>query len=114
MRWIKIFPSSILSSDNFLKLVRVSGKKLCIVKLEDKIFAVQNKCPHAGADLSGGWCANGNLVCPYHRHEFNLETGRGTAGQGDYINTFPVEIRDDGVYVGLKEPWWKVIFKSSR
>lgn len=107
MKWFKIFSKGILSSDNFLKLVSVSGKKLCIVKVDDKIFAVQNKCPHAGADLSQGWCAEGNLVCPYHRHEFNLETGRGAPGQGDYINIYPVEIRDDGVYVGMKDPWWE-------
>lgn len=107
MKWFKLFAAGILTSPDFIKLVTVSGKKLCIVKEGQRIFAVQNKCPHAGADLSQGWCDKGNLVCPYHRHEFNLETGRGAPGQGDYINTYPVEIREEGVYVGIKEPWWK-------
>lgn len=107
MKWFKLFAAGILTSPDFIKLVTVSGKKLCIVKEGQRIFAVQNKCPHAGADLSQGWCDKGNLVCPYHRHEFNLETGRGAPGQGDYINTYPVEIREEGVYIGIKEPWWK-------
>lgn len=107
MKWFKLFAVGILTSPDFIKLITVSGKKLCIVKEGQRIFAVQNKCPHAGADLSQGWCDKGNLVCPYHRHEFNLETGRGAPGQGDYINTYPVEIREEGVYVGIKEPWWK-------
>lgn len=107
MKWFKLFAAGILTSPDFIKLVTVSGKKLCIVKEGQRIFAVQNKCPHAGADLSQGWCDKGNLVCPYHRHEFNLETGRGAPGQGDYINTYPVEIREEGVYVGIKEFWWK-------
>ncbi len=107
MKWFKLFAAGILTSPDFIKLVTVSGKKLCIVKEGQRIFAVQNKCPHAGADLSQGWCDKENLVCPYHRHEFNLETGRGAPGQGDYINTYPVEIREEGVYVGIKEPWWK-------
>jgi nitrite reductase/ring-hydroxylating ferredoxin subunit len=107
MEWYKILPPSVLSSDNFIRSINVSAKKLCIIKLDDRIFAVQNKCPHAGADLSQGWCNEGNLVCPYHRHEFDLETGRGIPGQGDYINIYPVEIRDDGIYVGMKKSWWQ-------
>lgn len=109
MKWIKVFShQEILTSDNFLKSVRVSGKKLCMVKVEGSFYAVQNKCPHAGADLSQGWCSEGKLVCPFHRHKFNLETGRGDPGQGDYLNTYPVELREDGVYVGIRKPWWKI------
>ncbi|MEJ7779861.1 MAG: Rieske 2Fe-2S domain-containing protein [Daejeonella sp.] len=107
MKWFKVFSKDILSGPDFLKQVHISGKRVCVVKAEGKIFAVQNRCPHAGADLSKGWCRNGNIVCPYHRHEFNLETGRGKASQGNYIQTYPVEVRADGVYVGVKKAWWK-------
>ncbi len=69
----------------------------------DKYYAVQRSCPHAGADLSGGWCKEGKLICPYHRYSYNLETGKGSEGQGDYIDTFPVEVREDGIYIGLPE-----------
>ncbi|MES2874742.1 MAG: Rieske 2Fe-2S domain-containing protein [Bacteroidota bacterium] len=107
MKWFKILSSDVWGKSDFIKKIDVSGKKLCVVKTGDKLFVVQNKCPHAGADLSSGWCRDGKIVCPYHRHEFDLVTGRGLAGQGNYVNTYPVEIRDDGIYVGLKENWWK-------
>lgn len=107
MKWYKLFSSDVLSGDDFVKRVEVSGKKLCAVKTAGKIYVIQNKCPHAGADLSSGWCRNGNIICPYHRHEFDLGTGRGMAGQGNYVNTYPVENREDGIYVGLKDSWWK-------
>ena len=107
MNWIKILPPSALTGPDFIKQLKVSGTTVCLVKSGEKLFAVQNRCPHAGADLSGGWCREGHIVCPYHRHEFDLETGRGKAEQGNYINTYPVSIRADGVYLGFKKPWWK-------
>jgi 3-phenylpropionate/trans-cinnamate dioxygenase ferredoxin subunit len=107
MKWFKIFGADVFDAGDFVRRVDVSGRKLCIVKTGADIFAVQNKCPHAGADLSSGWCSHGNIVCPYHRHEFDLTTGRGKAGQGNYINTYPVERRSDGIYVGLENSWWK-------
>jgi nitrite reductase/ring-hydroxylating ferredoxin subunit len=103
MNWIRIFEPEILHDADFICSQKVRGKKLCIVKNGPEFFATQLRCPHAGADLSMGWCKNGNLVCSYHRHEFDLKTGKGAAGQGDYIDTYPVEIREDGVYVGLHE-----------
>lgn len=108
MKWHKIDID--ISGADFVKQINVEGKKLCVVKDNDEVFVVQNTCPHAGAILSGGWCKNGNLVCPIHRYEYNLKTGRGALGQGDYIDIYPVEKRKDGYYVGLKESWIKRFF----
>lgn len=107
MKWFKISGLDVSSETKFMKKINVSGKKIIIVKSDGKLYATDTRCPHAGADLSQGWCSHGNVVCPYHRHEFNLETGRGKEGQGNYINTYPVEVREDGVYVGFSAPWWK-------
>ena len=107
MRWFKVFSTNVLNGDDFVHRIEVSGKKLCAVKTGDNLFVIQNKCPHAGADLSSGKCVNGKIICPYHRHEFDLVTGRGKPGQGNYVNTYPIEKRDDGIYVGLKDTWWK-------
>ena len=107
MNWINLYPFSITSSDDFIRPVQVSGLRLCILKIGNDFYAVENKCPHAGADLSKGWCTNGKLVCPYHRHEFDIKTGRGAEGQGNYIETYPIELREDGLYIGISKPWWK-------
>jgi nitrite reductase/ring-hydroxylating ferredoxin subunit len=108
IRWHKI--DKPVPDDEFVMKVSLSGKKLCLVRHQGSLFAVQNTCPHAGGILSGGWCKNGYLVCPIHRWEYSLQTGRGAQGQGDYIETYPVETRADGIYVGIKESFWKKIF----
>ncbi|MBG6233727.1 3-phenylpropionate/trans-cinnamate dioxygenase ferredoxin subunit [Pedobacter sp. CAN_A7] len=108
LKWYKLEEE--LPESDFVKQINVSGKKLCLIKEQGEYYAVQNTCPHAGGILSGGWCRNGHLVCPIHRWEYNLKTGRGATGQGDYINTYPLEKRKDGLYIGIKESWIKQLF----
>lgn len=108
MKWIKL--NIELPEGNFVKMIKLEGRKLCLVRHERKLHVVQNGCPHAGGILSGGWCKNGNIVCPIHRYEYNLETGKGLAEQGDYIDIYPVEERTDGIYVGFKDSWIKKLF----
>lgn len=108
-KWVKIVDN--LPEDDFVKSIKVDGKKLCLIRNEHELYAIQNDCPHAGGSLSGGWCKNGHIVCPIHRWEYDLKTGRGAEGQGDYINKFPLEIRADGLYVGLKVSFWNRFFK---
>jgi len=108
IKWHKV--ERPLPEGEFVMQVSVDGKKLCLVRHEERLYAVQNSCPHAGGILSGGWCKNGHLVCPIHRWEYSLETGRGSAGQGDYIDQYLVESRPDGVYIGIKQGFWKKLF----
>jgi len=108
MKWHKI--EEPLPEGEFVMSVKVDGKKLCLVRHAQQLYAVQNTCPHAGGILSGGWCKEGYLICPIHRWEYSLANGRGAAGQGDYIDTYPVEARTDGIYIGLKENFWKKFF----
>lgn len=105
MKWIKIGDQHAGPGADFVHRVDAGGKKVCLIRNGGVFYATQVHCPHAGADLSYGWCRDGKLICPYHRHEFDLETGSGAEGQGDYLETYPVEVRPDGVYIGLKERW---------
>lgn len=106
MTWHKIASSAAELSfgDNNLTEVTVAGKTICVAVNKDHIHACARKCPHAGGHLSEGFLdAMGNIVCPIHRYRFNLTNGRNTSGEGYYLKTFPVETRDDGIYVGLEE-----------
>ncbi|NCD72200.1 Rieske (2Fe-2S) protein [Mucilaginibacter agri] len=103
MKWYKV--GSVGEVLPPISKVSVGGKKLCIVNYEGKLFALSARCPHAGADLSEGWCENGKLICPFHRYAYDLETGRGNTGQNDFVPTYKVEIRNNEVYVGIPSFW---------
>jgi len=85
--------------------IEVNRKKICLVRLPEGYFAIDNKCPHAGGSLSFGKCdSEGVVTCPVHRYQFDAKTGKGL--QGDYVNSYPVEITEDGMYIGFKSNWW--------
>ncbi len=105
MNWVRV--DFELPDGNFIKQVKIDGKKICLIRQENKLYAIQNTCPHAGGILSGGWCKEGNIVCPIHRYEYNLETGRGLPGQGDYIHIYSIQMRTDGLYIGFEEGFWQ-------
>ena len=89
---------------NNIAVVEVKGKKICIGKFNDKLFAFAYTCPHAGGILVDGTIdALGSVICPLHRYKYNMENGRNVSGEGYYLNHWPVELRDNGVYVGMPE-----------
>ena len=115
MKWYKVFDSEVLQKDDFIKAVTVNGKKLCAVKSGEELFITQAYCPHAGAGLSGGWCKDGKLICPFHRYEYDLYTGKGAVGQGDYIDIYRANLtrfrlRPHSIYY---EMFRRIYFRNS-
>jgi nitrite reductase/ring-hydroxylating ferredoxin subunit len=69
-----------------------------------RVLACAHKCPHAGGAMADGFVdALGNIVCPLHRYKFSLQNGRNTSGEGYYLKTHPVQLRENGVFVGIEE-----------
>ncbi len=101
MAWYKVIEQADLSQP-FIKKVKAGGKSICLVNNNGQLFALTAVCPHAGADLSQGWCNEQRLVCPRHRYEYDLHTGKGVPGQNDYVNTYAVKIEGTDVYIEIK------------
>ena len=83
--------------------MQVAGKQVCIAKVNDTLYACSSKCPHAGGTIADGFIdASNNIVCPVHRYKFNLQNGRNVSGEGFYLKIYPVDQREDGVYIGIE------------
>src|SRR5437764_9965282 len=82
-------------------VVHVHGNTVCLIAADDRVFAVDNRCPHMGFPLHRGSVADGILTCHWHHARFDLCTG-GTFDQwADDLRRFPVEIHGDDVLVDL-------------
>lgn len=59
------------------KKFSVNGVDVAVVRIEDDVYAIYDKCSHANVSLSEGvvWCDTKELECPRHSSNFNLETG---------------------------------------
>ncbi len=104
LRWIKIadYIHEIPFAANNIAEVSAGGKKICVARFNDNLFAFAHKCPHAsGYFISGYIDPLGNVVCPLHRYKFCMKNGRNVSGEGYYLKHWPVEVREDGIYVEI-------------
>jgi len=93
-----------IAEEGQIAIWTVNHKKLCITRFEDKLYAFYHKCPHAGGHFVEGYLdTKGNVVCPIHRYKYDLQTGRNSSGEGYFLATYPVEVRENGVFVGFPE-----------
>jgi nitrite reductase/ring-hydroxylating ferredoxin subunit len=81
--------------------VHLDGHALALFFHGDRVYAVDNRCPHMGFPLDRGTVKEGILTCHWHHARFDLASG-GTFDQfaGD-VRAFPVEIRGGEVWVDL-------------
>ena len=115
IKWHKIDPGFLIEdpgsngllirdSASAIRDLHIAGKDICMTRLGEQWHAFAAKCPHASGSLANGWMDPlGNVVCPLHRYKFNITNGRNTSGEGYHLKTYPVEVREDGVYVGFEE-----------
>ncbi len=86
-----------------VRSVTCGHQSVCLTHFEGAYHALDNACPHQGGPLGEGSIENGWLRCPWHGWDFHPATGRSPGGFEDMVATFPVEERDDGIYVGISE-----------
>ncbi|WP_394998380.1 Rieske (2Fe-2S) protein [Sphingomonas sp.] len=58
----------------------VGAHTVLVARLGDDVFAVENRCSHAGSELSGGRLKMGRLSCPLHGAMFDFRTGASMGG----------------------------------
>jgi nitrite reductase/ring-hydroxylating ferredoxin subunit len=91
-------------SENGLTTVEVNNKTICVALHNNEVLACTHKCPHAGGIMSDGYLDPlGNIVCPLHRYKFSLHNGRNVSGEGYFLKTYPVEVRNEGVFIGMEQ-----------
>ncbi len=83
-----------------VKTVSVERHSFAMTHFEGQFAALANRCPHQGGPLGEGSIEKGMLRCPWHGYDYCPLTGESPFG--DSVATFPVEVREDGVYVGLE------------
>lgn len=77
--------------------------QLCVVKTDDGVFAIDNRCPHEGYPLATGDVRGCELTCAWHNWKFDLKSGGCRLG-GEGVRTYPVRERDGVLEVDLQDP----------
>ncbi len=91
------------------KMVRVDGRQVALFEHAGGVYACSNLCPHEGYPLSEGTVSGQcTLTCNWHNWKFNLKTGENLYG-GDRLTTYPVEVRDSGIWIDFSDPPFETV-----
>ena len=82
--------------------VHPNGKTLVLFLYGDKVYALDNRCPHMGFPLDKGSVEDGILSCHWHHARFDLASGGAFDLWADDIDSFPTEVRDGEIFVDLR------------
>ncbi|MFQ5656036.1 MAG: Rieske (2Fe-2S) protein [Candidatus Methylomirabilales bacterium] len=82
-------------------VVHVEGRTLALFSCGDKVYAVDNRCPHMGFPLHRGTVKDGILTCHWHHARFDLASGGTFDPWADDVPAFAVQIREGDVWVDL-------------
>jgi nitrite reductase/ring-hydroxylating ferredoxin subunit len=82
-------------------VVAIAGHTILLIHGDDKIYAVDNRCPHMGFPLHRGTVKDCILTCDWHYARFDLMSGGTFDSWADDLPAFPVQIRDGEVWVDL-------------
>src|ERR1700757_1084377 len=86
--------------DGRVKTVTAGRHSFAITHVDGQYAALSNRCPHQGGPLGEGSIEKGMLRCPWHGYDYCPLDG--SSPFGDSVPTFPLEVRGDGIYVGLE------------
>lgn len=97
-------------TENNIGVIEFEDKKVCIAKFQGRLYAFAHKCPHASGFLIDGYIdLLGNVVCPVHCYKYDIRNGRNVTGEGYYLKNWPLDIRKDGVFIGMERDVWNIL-----
>jgi nitrite reductase/ring-hydroxylating ferredoxin subunit len=80
-------------------LMRVAGEEVSVFKVEGRVFAIGNVCPHQHFSKLHEGDVNGFVVtCPMHGWSYDVRTGLSTNADGR-VKSYEVVIRGEEVFI---------------
>lgn len=100
--WSRVSEADV-PTEGRVRSVVVDGRSIAMSRCGGRLGALENRCPHQGGPLGEGSIEKGLLRCPWHGYDYDPLTGQPPGDFADAVPGYPVEERQDGVYVALPE-----------
>lgn len=91
-------------AEGSMKMLKVDGRRVCLVRTSSGVHALDNACPHEGYGLTQGNLDGEVLTCAWHNWKFKVSDGSCVLGE-EAVRVHDVDIDDDGnVRVEINRP----------
>jgi len=84
----------------FLKL---GEQSIVLLNIENRLYAIDDRCPHQGASLYSGKVEGCAIKCPAHGLCFNLDNGNMLDSALLKLDTYTLEYVNERVYIVLNQ-----------
>jgi nitrite reductase (NADH) small subunit len=107
MQWIAIGSLADIPQRGARCIETPEGKIAVFRAGDDRVFAIDDHCPHKGGPLSQGIVHGTSVTCPLHNWVISLESGKAQGADEGRVRTVPVKVEDGMLYIalGLRAGW---------
>ncbi|MGZ8270378.1 MAG: nitrite reductase small subunit NirD [Methylophilus sp.] len=99
MSWTKICPLNEIPKLGS-RVVRTENTDIGIFRTEDdRVFALNNSCPHKGGPLSQGIVYGDKVACPLHSWKISLVDGKAEEPDVGKTACYQIKVEDGVVYL---------------
>ena len=82
------------------RLIRTADGCVALFRTaDDRVFALDDRCPHKGGPLSEGIVHGHQVTCPLHNWVFDLNTGTAQGTDEGAVRTWPVTVSNGRVLI---------------
>lgn len=75
------------------RVVRTTAGCIAVFRTaDDRVFALEDRCPHKGGPLSEGILHGDSVTCPLHAWVFDLNTGQALGADEGAVRRFAVRV----------------------
>jgi len=102
MNWIQVGVLDDIPRQGSRVVKTASGEIALFRSVDDKVFALNNRCPHKGGPLAQGIVHGTRVTCPFHNWVIDLESGSAVAPDTGCAHRHEVRIAHDVVFIEVE------------
>jgi nitrite reductase (NADH) small subunit len=96
-QWVRIGSVREMPTERHAKAFDAAGNRVCVACIHGHLAALQDECPHHGAQLSEGAIENGRIVCAWHGWSFDPKTGQELRNPLGHARVYPLRVEGEDV-----------------
>ena len=82
------------------RLVKTAQSCVAVFRTaDDRVFALEDRCPHKGGPLSEGIVHGTSVTCPLHNWVFDMNTGQAQGADQGMVRTYPVKVQGGRILI---------------
>lgn len=85
------------------RVIRTAQGCVAVLRtLDDRVFALDDRCPHKGGPLSEGMVHGDRVTCPLHNWVFDMNSGAAQGADEGAVRTWPVRVERGRVLISAE------------